>query len=73
MAGGGDEVQQAPRFWRGVPVYIVDIYRLGFDAPWEDRLRWAPERLSPQDPASVGLHVYRRARGLLMLVLCIRC
>jgi hypothetical protein len=53
----------------GVPLYVADTWTLGYDALWEERLRWAPERLSLEDPASVGLHVYREALGLLMLAL----
>jgi hypothetical protein len=53
----------------GVPMYIVDTYLLAYDAARSDRLKWAPARVTDQDPQSVGIHVYREATELITSVL----
>ncbi len=53
----------------GVPVHVVDTYLLAYDAVRDPQLTWAPQRLSPQDPACVGIHIYREAVELLTNVL----
>ena len=53
----------------GVPMYIVDTYLLAYEAVRSDRLKWAPARVTDQDPQSVGIHVYREATGLITKVL----
>jgi hypothetical protein len=52
-----------------VPMYVVDTYLLAYEAARDDRLKWAPPRTTPQDPASVGIHTYREATELLTKVL----
>jgi hypothetical protein len=52
-----------------VPMHVVDTYLLAYDVARDDRLKWAPPRISPHDPASVGIHVYREATELLTKVL----
>jgi hypothetical protein len=53
----------------GVPMYVVDTYLLAYDAARDDRLKWAPPRVTAHDPASVGIHLYREATELLTRVL----
>jgi hypothetical protein len=53
----------------GVPMYIADTYLLAYDTSRDDRFKWAPPRISPHDPASVGIHIYREATELLTKVL----
>lgn len=52
-----------------VPMYIVDTYLLAYDAARDDQLKWAPPRITPRDPDSVGIHLYREATELLTKVL----
>jgi len=53
----------------GVPMYVADTYLLAYDAVREDRLKWAPPRVTSHDPASVGIHLYREAMELITGVL----
>jgi len=53
----------------GVPMYIVDTYLLAYDAVRSDRLKWAPTRVTDQDPQTVGIYVYREATELITRVL----
>jgi hypothetical protein len=48
-----------------VPMYVVDTYLLAYEAVRDDRLKWAPPRVTSHDPASVGIYVYREATELL--------
>jgi hypothetical protein len=41
----------------GVPMYVVDTYLLAYDAARDDGLKWAPPRITPYDPPSVGVHL----------------
>jgi hypothetical protein len=52
-----------------VPMHVVDTYLLAYDAVHDDRLKWAPPRVTSHDPASVGIHVYREATELITKVL----
>jgi hypothetical protein len=52
-----------------VPMYVVDTYLVACQLARDDRLKWAPQRVSPQDPASVGIHIYGEASALLIKVL----
>lgn len=53
----------------GVPLHVVDTYLVAYEAARDDRLKWAPPRVTPYDPASVGIHLYREATELLTKVL----
>ncbi len=52
-----------------VPMYVVDTYLLAYEAARDDQLKWAPPRVTPHDPATVGIHLYREGAELLTQVL----